>query len=72
MKRGDKVICIENKYGDSFTKLTIGREYEIINNSVDWEIIHIFDSTSYEWFPTKLFITQQQHRENQLNQIGIC
>ena len=71
MKVGDKVICIENhnnggwlSKNDSVTK---GKVYEVTDTLVKDRIRVREKGNSY--YPTNLFISVEQHRDNQINQI---
>lgn len=68
---GDKVICIKD-YNDSgwLSKnysVTKGQLYEVSDTLVKDRIRVKEKGNSY--YPTELFITLKQHRDNQLNQI---
>jgi hypothetical protein len=60
-----KAICIKN-FDDVNSRTTIGKVYEILQDyDSDYKT---FDPTStYQEY----FVTVEQHRENQLNLIGI-
>jgi hypothetical protein len=81
MRVGDKVICINHNNGGWLSKndsLIKGKVYEVIE-----EVIYHFSSADTikgrirvkekgnSWYPTELFVTQEQWREQQLNQLGI-
>jgi len=69
-----KVICVKN-YSNSRT--TIGKVYEIYqpfdNHPIKSKIRYYFvaDNGNKLWYDPDYFITLEQHRENQLNKIGI-
>lgn len=71
-----KVICIENKQADGnlHPLLTLNKVYDVEIDSFGKDNVYIInnddmfmDETSYKHF----FIPLEQHRENQLNQLGI-
>lgn len=73
-----KVICIKN-YDEVNSRTTIGKIYEIHKYNKDTNIITAYDYKSYFvadngdelWYEPDYFISVEQHRENQLNQLGI-
>lgn len=76
---GDKIICIEDYSNGGWLPkdytLTKGQLYEVsgkrpgINyNQIDTSTITLEGKGNVN-YPTNLFITIEQHRENQLNQI---
>jgi hypothetical protein len=76
MKVGDKLVCIEDYNNGGWLpknySLIKGQVYEVSNitTSANWEkgLLKIEGKGNVN-YPTNLFITVEQHRENQLNQI---
>ena len=70
MNIGDKVICMEDYNNGGWLPkdycLTKGQVYDVFHWYIDK--IHIEGKGNVN-YPTNLFITVEQHRENQLNQI---
>ena len=68
------VVCV-NKNRFSKDELTIGKTYEILYHTEHGDTVQWFiadDGTELLYFDNdKDFITVEQHRENQLNKIGI-
>ena len=81
----DKVICIKDiTNGELPYNITIGQIYEVSNCLVENHLPStamqsVRDTSVYinligkknSYYPTELFITLKQHRENQLKLIGI-
>ena len=72
-----KAICIKN-YDEVNSRTTIGKVYEIhVDNIVissydeDEDYFFIADNGDELWYDSNYFISVEQHRENQLNKIGI-
>jgi hypothetical protein len=70
-----KAICIKN-YEEVNSRTTIGKVYEIFqeyNSSEDnyYNEYFVADNGDELWYSSDQFITVEQHRENQLNLIGI-
>ncbi len=65
----DKVICINDNNQQGIYSVIIGQIYEVSDTLVKDRIRVREKGNSY--YPTNLFITVEQHRENQLNKIGI-
>jgi hypothetical protein len=63
---GDKVICISN-FTIAQYDVAIKQVYEVSDTLVKDRIRVIEKGNSY--YPTELFITVEQHRENQLNKL---
>ena len=67
-----KVICV-NRIDINKDALTIGKTYEILYHTEHGDTVQWFiadDGTELLYFDNdKDFITLEQHRENQLNQI---
>ena len=73
-----KVICIKDYNNGGWLpkdySLTKGQLYEVSNitTSANWEKgLLTIEGKGNVKYPTNLFITVEQHRENQLNKIGI-
>ena len=64
---GDKVICINDNNKQGTYSVTIGQIYEVSDTLIKDRIRVKEKGNSY--YPTELFITLKQHRDNQLNQI---
>lgn len=67
-----KVICIKN-YDEVnsriITILTIGKVYDLIYESTKIKYYFVADNDYNLWYDPDYFITVEQWRENQLNQI---
>lgn len=63
---GDKVICISN-FTTAQYDVAIKQIYEVTNTLVKDRIRVTEKGNSY--YPTELFITIEQHRENQINKL---
>jgi hypothetical protein len=71
MRVGDKVICINHNNGGWLSKndsLIKGKVYEV-TDTIKGRIR--VKEKGNSWYPTELFVTQEQWREQQLNQLGI-
>jgi hypothetical protein len=71
MRVEDKVICINHNNGGWLSKndsLIKGKVYEV-TDTIKGRIR--VKEKGNSWYPTELFVTQEQWREQQLNQLGI-
>ena len=71
-----KVICKSTKdYSDDLFwqgSLTIGKEYDILDNFISPGEYMIMNDYGFEHlYPVKCFITKQELREEKLNELGI-
>lgn len=71
-----KVICKSTKdYSDSefwMGSLTIGREYDTLDNYISPSEYMIMNDYGFEHlYPVKCFVTKQELREEKLNELGI-
>ena len=65
-----KAICIKN-YDEVNSRTTIGKVYEIYKDHDSDDEFFVADNGDELWYHSDCFITLEQHRENQLNKIGI-
>jgi hypothetical protein len=65
-----KAICIKN-YDEVNYRTTIGKVYEILQDYDSEDEFFVADNGDELWYEPDYFITIEQHRENQLNKIGI-
>jgi hypothetical protein len=63
----DKVICINDNNQQGIYSVIIGQIYEVSDTLVKDRIRVREKGNSY--YPTNLFITVEQHRENQINKL---
>jgi len=71
-----KVICKSKKdYSDSefwMGSLTIGREYDTLDNYISPSEYMIMNDYGFEHlYPVRCFVTKQELREEKLNELGI-
>jgi hypothetical protein len=82
MRKGDTVICVDNKHnGSSYIKmdvpLTIGKSYIVqLKAATRGETIRVLDDENmFKDFRVDRFVTQsewlQRQRHNKLNELGI-
>ncbi len=70
-----KVICVKNTSNGVKYKLTIGKEYKVLNyynnrNTIIWIINE--DAISGDGaYPKECFITQEEYRDKKLKELGI-
>ena len=69
MKVGDKVICIKSAPKYEYD-IVINQIYEVSDTLIKVDRIKVKEKDK-SYYPTNLFISVEQHRENQLNKIGI-
>ena len=71
---GETVICINDNNKQGTYSVTIGQIYEVSNILVTsapiLDRIRVKEKGN-SYYPTELFITVKQHRDNQLKLIGI-
>ena len=65
-----KAICIKNS-GEVNSRTTIGKVYEILKDHDSDDEYFVADNGDELWYHSYCFISLEQHRENQLNKIGI-
>ena len=63
-----KAICIKN-YDILYSRTTIGKVYEIFEDYDSGDEFFVGDNGVELWYVADYFISVEQHRENQLNQI---
>jgi hypothetical protein len=72
-----KIVCIKNKYGRGLELLydvTIGKIYDaeiqgIQLGDAKFYTLEKDDNTSHMTYPRELFITLEEHRQNQLDKL---
>ena len=64
-----KAICIKNY--DDLSRTTIGKVYEIFEDCEIGDEFFVADNGDELWYHPDYFISVEQHREQQLNKIGI-
>jgi hypothetical protein len=72
-----KVICIKNKYGRGLElqyDVTIGKIYEVEDPGIELSGVKFLtlendDVTTKMTYPSSLFITLEEHRQNQLDKL---
>jgi hypothetical protein len=65
-----KMICIKNS-DEVNSRTTIGKVYEIFEDYDSGDEFFVADNGDELWYQSNYFISVKQHRENQLNKIGI-
>ena len=72
-----KIVCVKNKYGRGLELLydvTIGKIYDaeiqgIQLGDTKFYTLEKDDNTSHMTYPRELFITLEEHRQNQLDKL---
>jgi hypothetical protein len=72
-----KIVCVKNKYGRELELLydvTIGKIYDaeiqgIQLGDTKFYTLEKDDNTSHMTYPRELFITLEEHRQNQLDKL---
>lgn len=70
-----KIVCIDNtKDGVKVSNLTLGKVYDSLTDIIDtskYRIVIVNDKGVKEWYNNELFISLEEWREKQLNDLRI-